>query len=168
MIGQLSLPEIENLLHNQVIARIGCHTNGHTYIVPVTYAYDGAAIFGYSPEGLKLTMMRENPKVCVEVDHVDDPANWRSVIAHGIFEELSGAAAEEAVRKIRTRFVPQRGGATAALSYGLDPHARSLGRVRFSAYRITLEAKTGRFERSDPVEMSKLRVQLNPLVEGTP
>ena len=97
MIGQLSLPEIENLLHNQVIARIGCHTNGHTYIVPVTYAYDGAAIFGYSPEGLKLTMMRENPKVCVEVDHVDDPANWRSVIAHGIFEELSGAAAEEAV-----------------------------------------------------------------------
>ena len=155
MIGQLSLPEIENLLHNQVIARIGCHTNGHTYIVPVTYAYDGAAIFGYSPEGLKLTMMRENPKVCVEVDHVDDPANWRSVIAHGIFEELSGAATEEAVRKIRARFGSQRVSATAVPSHGLDPHARSLGRIRFSAYRIILETKTGRFERSEPVETLK-------------
>src|SRR6185437_12597377 len=94
MIGELSLSEIENLLHTEVIARIGCHTDGHTYIVPVTYAYDGDAIFGYSPEGMKLTMMRENPRVCVEVDHIDDPATWRSVIAHGIFQELSGAAAE--------------------------------------------------------------------------
>ena len=155
MIGRLSLRDIENLLHNEVIARIGCHTNGYTYIVPVTYAYDGEAIFGYSPEGLKLAMMRENPKVCVEVDHIDDPANWRSVIAHGIFQELSGAATEEAVRKIRARFVSQRVSATAVPSHGLDPHARSLGRIRFSAYRIILETKTGRFERSEPVETSK-------------
>ena len=155
MIGELSLPEIENLLHNEVIARLGCHTDGHTYIVPVTYAYDGEAIFGYSPEGLKLTMMRENPKVCVEVDRIDDPATWRSVIAHGTFQELSGAAAEEAVRKIRARFVSQRVSATAAPSHGLDPHARSLGRIRFFAYRIVLETKTGRFERSDPIETSR-------------
>ncbi|MBS0522754.1 MAG: pyridoxamine 5'-phosphate oxidase family protein [Proteobacteria bacterium] len=155
MIGELSLPEIENLLHNELIARIGCHTGGHTYVVPVTYAYDGKAILGYSPEGLKLTMMRENPKVCVEVDHIDDPATWRSVIAHGTFEELSGAAAEEAVRKIRARFDSQRVSGTAAPSHGLDPHARSLGRIRFSAYRIILETKTGRFERSDRVETSK-------------
>jgi nitroimidazol reductase NimA-like FMN-containing flavoprotein (pyridoxamine 5'-phosphate oxidase superfamily) len=150
MIGQLSLPEIENLLHNEVIARLGCHSNGHTYIVPVTYAYDGEAIFGYSPEGLKLTMMRENPRVCVEVDHIDDPATWRSVIAHGVFEQLSGAAAEEAVRKIGARFASQRVSTTAVPSHGLDPHARSLGRIRFFAYRIVLETKTGRFERSDP------------------
>jgi len=155
MIGQLSRLEIEALLHNEVIARIGCHTEGYTYIVPVTYAYDGEAIFGYSPEGLKLTMMRENPKVCVEVDHIDDPATWQSVIAHGTFQELSGAAADEAIRKIRARFVLQTVSATAIPSHGLDPHARSLGRIRFSAYRIALESKTGRFERSDTVERSK-------------
>lgn len=155
MIGELSVLEIEALLHNEVIARIGCHTDGHTYVVPVTYAYDGEAIFGYSPEGLKLTMMRENPKVCVEVDHIDDPATWRSVIAHGTFQELSGAAAEEAIRKIRARFASQTISATGFPSHGLDPHARSLGRIRFSAYRITLETKTGRFERGDTVERSK-------------
>ena len=35
-------------------------------------------------------MMRENPWVCVEVDHMDNLANWRSVIAWGRFEELGG------------------------------------------------------------------------------
>lgn len=155
MIGELSPPEIEDLLHTEVIARIGCHAAGHTYVVPVTYAYDGEAIFGYSPEGLKLTMMRENAKVCVEVDHIDDYATWRSVIAHGTFQELSGAAAEDAVSKIRARLASQTISVTAIPSHGLDPHARSLGRIRFSAYRIALEAKTGRFERSDRVEVSK-------------
>jgi nitroimidazol reductase NimA-like FMN-containing flavoprotein (pyridoxamine 5'-phosphate oxidase superfamily) len=153
MIGELSPPEIENLLHTETIMRIGCHANGHTYVVPVTYAYDGEAIFGYSPEGLKLTLMRENPRVCVEVDHIDSLTAWRCVIAHGTFQELSGADAEEAVRKIRARLASQ--GGSGSVSHGLDPHARSLGRVRFFAYRITLETKTGRFEKSDPVEAPK-------------
>ena len=148
MIGQLSLPEIETLLHNETIARIGCHTNGHTYVVPVTYAYDGEAIIGYSADGLKLRMMRENPEVCVEVDHIDDLAAWRSVIAHGKFHELSGAAAEEALSKLTARLRSRNVSQTAVPSHGLDPHARSLNRKRFSVYRITLEQKTGRFERA--------------------
>ena len=147
MIGQLSLPEIETLLHDEVIARIGCHTNGHTYVVPITYAYDGEAIIGYSPDGLKLSMMRENPKVCVEFDHIDDLATWRSVIAHGTFQELSGAAAEEALSKLTARLLSRKVSQTAVPSHGLDPHARSLNRKRFAVYRITLEQKTGRFER---------------------
>ncbi len=149
MIGQLSPPEIENLLHNEIIARIGCHTNGHTYVVPITYAYDGDAIIGYSPDGLKLWMMRENPKVCVEVDHIDDAATWRSVIASGTFRELSGAAADEALSKLTARLLPQKVSATAVPSHGLDKHARSLNLKRFSVYRITLEQKSGRFERDE-------------------
>jgi hypothetical protein len=150
MIGQLSPPEIENLLHKEMIARIGCHTGGYPYVVPVTYVYDGEAIIGYSPDGLKLTMMRRNPKVCVEVDHIDDLATWRSVIATGTFQELSGAEAEEALGKLESRLLSRKVSATAVPSHGLDPHARSLGRVRFSVYRITLEHKAGRFERGDP------------------
>ncbi|HWK54605.1 MAG TPA: pyridoxamine 5'-phosphate oxidase family protein [Hyphomicrobiales bacterium] len=152
MIGELSLSEIENLLHTETIARIGCHSNGHTYVVPVTYAYDGEAILGYSPEGLKLTIMRENPRVCVEVDHIDSPAAWRCVIAQGTFQELSGADAEEAMRRISARFASQEASGGATLSHGLDPHAKALGRVRFFAYRITLETKTGRFEKNDPID----------------
>jgi nitroimidazol reductase NimA-like FMN-containing flavoprotein (pyridoxamine 5'-phosphate oxidase superfamily) len=147
MIGQLSPPEIENLLHTEVIAHLGCHANGHTYVVPVTYFYDGDAIIGYSPDGLKLWMMRENPKVCVEVDHIDDLASWRTVVAHGTFEELSGTAADEALSKLTARLLSAKASETAAPSHGLDQHALALNRKKFSVYRITLEQKTGRFER---------------------
>ena len=146
MIGQLSAPEIENLLHNEVIARIGCHANGHTYVVPVTYVYDGDAIIGYSPDGLKLWMMRENPKVCVEVDHIEDASTWRSVIASGTFQELSGATADKALDKIKQHLSSRKVSTTAVPSHGLDAHARSLNLKRFSLYRITLEQKSGRFE----------------------
>lgn len=55
-------------------------------MVPITYAYDGESLLGHSADGLKLRMMRRNPVVCVEIDHMDDLANWRSVIAQGRFE----------------------------------------------------------------------------------
>ncbi len=147
MIGELSEAEIENLLHNEVIARVGCHSNGYTYVVPITYAYDGDAVIGYSPDGLKLWMMRENPKVCVEVDHIDDLANWRSVVASGTFQELSGAEAEDALARLRARLASGKISATALPSHGLDSHARALNLKRFSVYRIRLGQKSGRFER---------------------
>ena len=34
-------------------------------------------------------MMRANPFVCFEVEDIDDLANWHSVIAWGVFEELA-------------------------------------------------------------------------------
>jgi nitroimidazol reductase NimA-like FMN-containing flavoprotein (pyridoxamine 5'-phosphate oxidase superfamily) len=114
---------------------------------PSAYARDGDAIIGYSPDGLKLWMMRENPKVCVEFDHIDDLVTWRSVIAHGTFQELSGSAADEALSKLKTPLLSLKVSETAAPSHGVDPHARSLDRERFCVYRITLEQKTGRFER---------------------
>lgn len=40
-------------------------------------------------EGQKLHMMRANPFVCFEVEDIDDLANWHSVIAWGVFEELA-------------------------------------------------------------------------------
>lgn len=35
MLGNLSPTEIENLLGTQVVARIGCHADERTYVVPV-------------------------------------------------------------------------------------------------------------------------------------
>ena len=71
MLGTLSSAEIEDLLRTEVVARLGCHAEGRTYVVPVTYAYDGDALLVQSADGLKVRMMRQNPLVCVEVDHVD-------------------------------------------------------------------------------------------------
>lgn len=51
--------QIEHVLHSLIIGRIGCHTDNRTYVVPVTYAYNGKYICGHTKEGLKINMMRK-------------------------------------------------------------------------------------------------------------
>ena len=148
MLGELSPAAIESLLHTQWVARIGCHASRLTYVVPISYAYDGRAIYGHSAEGLKLEMLRANPDVCVEVDHADDVANWESVIAWGRYEELEGEAAEEALRLLLSRFRPLMTPATGDGAHGTVPSAHGEGGAPLAAvYRIVLEDKSGRFER---------------------
>lgn len=148
MLGELSAEQIEHVLHAQVIGRIGCHAEGRTYVVPVTYAYDGKAVVAHSGEGLKLRMMRASPEVCFEVEEVDDLAHWRSVIAWGRFEELHGEEAAAGMRVLLGRLMPLMTSETAQPSHGLsathraDTHAKSA-----VLYRIVLGEKTGRFEK---------------------
>jgi len=141
MLGELNRHEIEDLLHRNVIGRIGCHAFGRTYVVPITYVYDGTAIYARSSEGMKLHMRRENPHVCFEVDCMDGAANWESVIASGIFHELHGDDAHERfswlVDEIEERLQGPPG-ETVHPNGGGDPGV---------VYKIVLENKQGRFER---------------------
>jgi nitroimidazol reductase NimA-like FMN-containing flavoprotein (pyridoxamine 5'-phosphate oxidase superfamily) len=149
MLGTLSSAEIEDLLRTEVVARLGCHAEGRTYVVPVTYAYDGDAVLVQSADGLKGRMMRQNPLVCVEVDRVDNLANWRSVIAWGRFEVLFGSDATAALVRLRDRLQPlivsETSPAAETLAEG-ETRVRS-GNGHASMYRIHLFEKTGRFER---------------------
>lgn len=149
MLGTLSTDEIEDLLRSQVVARLGCHADGRTYVVPITYAYDGESLIAHSTEGLKLRMMRSNPYVCVEVDQMDNLANWRSVIARGRFEELFGGDASAALLALRDRFRPLMVSETSQPTHGLHEGESEVhsGNGRARLYRIHLYDKTGRFER---------------------
>ena len=108
---ELSRGEIEEFLRGQRIARLGCHADGVTYVVPLIYAYDDGAVVAVTTEGRKTVMLRENPHVCVEVDEYDGDGkgSWRSVIAHGIYEELAGDAIEPALALMRERFAQTAG-----------------------------------------------------------
>jgi uncharacterized protein len=103
---ELTRSEIEEFLRGQRIARIGCHAEGETYVVPLIYAYEDDAVIAVTTEGRKIAMLRENPSVCVEVDEYDTDGrgSWRSVIAQGVYEELSGEAVEPALALLRERF----------------------------------------------------------------
>src|SRR5712692_2410678 len=103
VLGELDAAAIESLLLTEVTGRIGCHAQGRTYVVPITYAYESGSVYGHSTEGLKLRMMRENPRVCFQVDRVRGPADWESVIAWGDFEELKGARAIEGFNLLMRR-----------------------------------------------------------------
>ncbi|HTX60221.1 MAG TPA: pyridoxamine 5'-phosphate oxidase family protein [Verrucomicrobiae bacterium] len=142
MVGELSQAELEDVLREAIVGRIGCHAFGQTYVVPITYAYDGTNVFAHGHEGMKLHMMRQNPHVCFEVDFMDDLANWRSVIAWGTFAELHGAQREAALQLLLETMASRLPKGPPGES--VHPHT---GMATSVIYRIALEKKTGRFER---------------------
>jgi uncharacterized protein len=151
MYGELTPSQIEALLHDQWVARLGLHASRLTYVVPISYAYDGESVIGHSTQGLKLEMLRANPKVCVQIDRVDAPGTWQSVIAWGRFEELTGEEAFIALEKILARFTPMMTSPAATPTHGAmpSPHGHR-GALKGAVYRIVLEEKTGRFEHPGP------------------
>jgi len=108
---ELSPGEIDEFLRGQRIARLGCHSAGTTYVVPLIYAYEDGAVVAVTTEGRKTAMLRESPRVCVEVDEydADGKGSWRSVIAQGTYEELDGDAIEPALALMRERFAHTAG-----------------------------------------------------------
>ena len=108
---ELSSSEIDEFLRAQRIARLGCHAEGVTYVVPLIYAYEDNSVVAVTTEGRKTALLRENPRVCVEVDEydADGRGSWRSVIAYGTYEELAGDAIEPALSLLRERFARTAG-----------------------------------------------------------
>lgn len=150
MFGNLTDNEIETLLQSQLVGRIGCHTNDFIYVVPISYAYDGQYLYARTFEGLKMKIVRENPKVCFQVDDMRDMANWRSVIAWGEVEELSDEKSrKKALEILSARVLPFQSSETTHLS-PLWPFSVESERVPGIFFRILLTGKTGRFERQEP------------------
>jgi nitroimidazol reductase NimA-like FMN-containing flavoprotein (pyridoxamine 5'-phosphate oxidase superfamily) len=101
---ELSPAEVDTLLREQVVGRVGCHADGLTYVVPVIYAYDGECVHVATVEGQKVRMMRANPSVCFEVDHYAGPGRWRSAILQGTYEEVEGDDKDATLAVLRERF----------------------------------------------------------------
>ncbi|MFN8122875.1 MAG: pyridoxamine 5'-phosphate oxidase family protein [Thermoleophilia bacterium] len=141
MIEELFPAEIDAVLGRAMVGRIGCHAEGRTYVVPVTFAMDGAGLVCHSAEGMKLRMMRANPEVCFEVDEVAGLSDWCSVIAWGTFRELEGAEAAAAMDALIARVAPMLGGSGAHGGRPPDPSAQA------AIFRIDLRERTGRRER---------------------
>ena len=133
---ELSPGEVDEFLRGQRIVRLGCHADGVTYVVPLIYAYDDGAVVAVTTEGRKTAMLRENPRVCVEVDEydTDGKGSWRSVIAHGTYEELAGDEVEAGLSLLRERF---------ARTAGRSAEPRPLG-ANVVVLRIRLDEISGR------------------------
>lgn len=144
MLGELNERQINDLLREEQLGRIGCHAGGVTYVVPVQYVFDGSYIYALSAEGMKLRMMRENPRVCFEVEHVERWYRWQTAIVWGTFEELHGGNAERAYHLLHQRLTPVvefESRASADI-----PPAPGINGAPFVLYRIKVEERTGRFE----------------------
>ena len=86
--------EMESILKEAVVCRLGCVDGGRPYVVPLSFGYREGKIYIHSaPEGQKINILEKNPDCCVEVDEYGEvirdekPCNWgmryRSVICRG-------------------------------------------------------------------------------------
>jgi uncharacterized protein len=139
VIAVLPDEEIEELLRTALVGRIACcghgaeGGDGRPYVVPLSYGYDGDAIYAHSGFGRKIRFMRAQPLVSFEVDRADASDRWRSVIADGTYEELLDPQEKEQALRI---VYPESGSMP-----NLAPET--------IVYRIKLTSKSGRYELPD-------------------
>ncbi len=95
MIKQMGEREARELLQKEVLGRLGCNIDGAPYVLPINYIYEDGLVLVHSLPGLKIDAMRENPRVCLQVDEIKDAYHWRSVIAWGEFEEITDEQQKE-------------------------------------------------------------------------
>jgi uncharacterized protein len=105
MIRPMAPDESRALLESCRVGHLGCVADGMPYVVPVCYLLSGDAVYVHSLGGRKIRALREDPRVCLQVEEIEDDYNWRSAIAFGRFEEVTETAERErAVRRLLARF----------------------------------------------------------------
>lgn len=147
MLGTLQQEQIEEVLKHQVFGHIGCSIDGETYIVPISYAYDGNAIYCHTHEGKKTEIMRRNPKVCFQVEEMKNMADWKSVVVQGQYEELTGKQERKAaMQTLLNRYLPILSSVTTHLGSLWPFQNGDTESIEGVVFRIAIQDKTGRFE----------------------
>ncbi|TYA58052.1 pyridoxamine 5'-phosphate oxidase family protein [Formosa maritima] len=96
MISNLETKECHFILENNYIGHLGYIFQNKPFVVPITYFFDrkNNIIICYSGEGHKITAMRKNNSVSLQVADIDTVNNWKSVLVHGQFELYFGSEAK--------------------------------------------------------------------------
>jgi nitroimidazol reductase NimA-like FMN-containing flavoprotein (pyridoxamine 5'-phosphate oxidase superfamily) len=151
MFGNLGDDAIETVLRHQIIGHIGCHANDITYVVPVSYAYENGYVYVHTEEGMKINMMRQNPKVCFAVHAMENMANWQSVVAWGDFEEITDTTErEKALKILLQRNLPVITSKTVELTPDWPFVPKDLNsNIKGIVFRIKLNIKTGKYENKE-------------------
>jgi len=100
MYSDLSQREIEHILFMEHGGRIGCHSDGPSYVVPVCYGYDGTHVYGHTRDGMKLRIMHANPSCPVDAITMSNAFELTATSRDGLMYQKSqlaeiGASARE-------------------------------------------------------------------------
>jgi nitroimidazol reductase NimA-like FMN-containing flavoprotein (pyridoxamine 5'-phosphate oxidase superfamily) len=88
MLKELTIEEAKAILNEKVYGLIGCNDGFNTYIYPTNYVYDGQYILCQSMMASKILMMRENKRVCFQVEAHSENKYRKSVTVLGQYVEL--------------------------------------------------------------------------------
>lgn len=148
MIIELTEEQCREILSANHYAHLGCVDGDEPHVVPITYAYEDGCFYGFTFEGAKITVLRKNPTMCVQVEKLLSEHRWESVMCWGTFEEITDAAEAQRVKLL---FAQRHGDAILGHS---DPpvtpgvhesHPRSTKKpvtYRMRPYRMTGRAET--------------------------
>ena len=130
MLQQMSAAEAAEVLRRNRIARLGCVVGGYPYVVPVGYIFDGKSAYSHSLPGQKITALRADPRACLQVDEIEDDWNWRSVLAFGDYEEITGEEERAHILNDLLATFPQLTPVESVISRGADPPKVIVFRIR--------------------------------------
>jgi nitroimidazol reductase NimA-like FMN-containing flavoprotein (pyridoxamine 5'-phosphate oxidase superfamily) len=109
-IRDLDNEEIENLLGRLNYGHLALTDGLEPYVVPIHYAYDSPYIYIYTTDGKKSELIRNNPRVCLQIEEVLSNTNWQSVIVNGeaehLTEETERSKALDAVVRVNPTLTP--------------------------------------------------------------
>jgi len=152
MIGVLNNKQIKDVISNNIVGRLGCCAEGKTYVVPISYAYEGDYIYFRTFEGMKVSMMRANPQVCFQVDKMANMGDWESVIAWGTFEELvDKKKRKKGLEILLSRILPEISSEMVKFTSEWPfPPTNDINKIEGVVFRIHIKEMTGRCEKPDP------------------
>ncbi|HJR60423.1 MAG TPA: pyridoxamine 5'-phosphate oxidase family protein [Vicinamibacterales bacterium] len=143
LIHELTISQCQDVLGRVTLARLACARHDQPYVVPVNVYFnrEEECLYAFSTVGRKITWMRANPKVCLELDEITDQFNWTTIVIFGRYEEVGDStqggdrhqAALELFRQRPTWWQP-----AAAKVVGAEEHPSPV------VYRIRIERMTGR------------------------
>jgi nitroimidazol reductase NimA-like FMN-containing flavoprotein (pyridoxamine 5'-phosphate oxidase superfamily) len=143
--------EIDAIIRSALVCRIAFADDNEPYVVPVSFGYDGKALFIHTAKrGRKIEFIEANNRVCIELEanvslqtNNDDACNWtfefESVIGYGTITELE--TAEDMARGLNQIMLHYSG-----REWNIDEAAVATTRV----WRIEIESLTGKRSSEEP------------------
>ena len=88
-IDEMAETEIIELLQQVGYGHLSCSLEGQVYVMSMHYYFEGPDIYIFTTEGMKTGYIDANPQVCLQVEEIDTPSHWRSVVVNGRAERLT-------------------------------------------------------------------------------
>jgi nitroimidazol reductase NimA-like FMN-containing flavoprotein (pyridoxamine 5'-phosphate oxidase superfamily) len=142
LVHELTSEQCRDILSRTRLARLACSRADQPYVVPVLFSYDGGtnSLFCFSAVGKKIDWMRENPKVCLEIEDMEDEFHWTTVVVIGRYDEIDDSPEHREIRHRALHVFQQRS------EWWLPGGARASDREHHAivVYRIHIDTITGR------------------------
>lgn len=84
------------LLRRHHVGRLAFSFRDRVDIEPISYVFADGYLWGRTAPGAKLTTVMHHPWVALQVDEIEGPFNWQSVVVRGTLYFLADEGAERA------------------------------------------------------------------------